>query len=79
MLNSERKPEYNKFDGPNGLIRFQHRVEGAGESEMGKDHVRVVSWGQIKKDFVYVAKDFVIYVDGDGEPVNGCQQKSDSV
>lgn len=46
---------------------------------MGKDHVRNITWGQIKTGFVYIAKGFVIYVDGDGETVNGFEQKTDSL
>lgn len=46
---------------------------------MGKDRVRDIHWGQIKTEFVYVAKEFVIYVNGDGEQVNSFERKSDSL
>lgn len=46
---------------------------------MGKDLVRNIMSGQIKTGFVCIAKDFVIYVDGDGETVNGFEQKTDSL
>lgn len=42
---------------------------------MGKDCVRDISWGQTKKGSVYVAKECVTYVNGDGEPVNGLSRR----
>lgn len=52
-------------------------VERFGERSCQKHNL--TQSGQIKTGFVCIAKDFVIYVDGDGETVNGFEQKTDSL
>lgn len=71
----QRKAEHTEFDGSNGSSTEEREWWRV----LGKDHVRNIMQGQIKTGFVYIAKDFVIYVDGDGETVNGFEQKTDSL
>lgn len=74
-VNSKRKAEHTKFDGSNGSSTEEREWWRV----FGKDHVRNITSGQIKTGYIYIAKDFVIYVDGDGETVNGFEQKTDSL
>lgn len=79
VQNPERKAEHNKFDGSGELIWLQNRVEEMRESEMGEDCVRDVSWGQIKKAFVNVANECVIYVNVMVNQLMTFQLESDSI
>lgn len=46
---------------------------------MAEDCVGDVSWGQIKKEFVNVAKECVVYVNMMMNQLMAFQQKSDSI
>lgn len=59
--NPKREEEHNKFDGSDELLWLHNRVEGMQENKMGKI-IRDLSWGQIKKDFINVAEEYVISV-----------------